>query len=77
MSKLVIPINNTMTSAPPFTRKKLQCKSVLKAYPSPCSGTKKLNLRLIHLNAGEGKKKKKEHGQFISICFSNSLLQPV
>ena len=48
-----------MTSAPPFTRKKLQCKSVLKAYPSPCSGTKKLNLRLIHLNAGEGKKKEK------------------
>lgn len=60
MSKVVIPINNTMTSALPFTCKKHQCKRLLKAYPSPCSCTKKLNLSLIHLNAGEGKKKKKE-----------------
>lgn len=58
MFKVVIPINNTMTSALPFTCKKHQCKRLLKAYPSPCSCTKKLNLSWSI--SMKGKKKKKE-----------------
>lgn len=54
-----------MTSAPPFTDKKHWGKRVLKAYPSPFSGTKKPNLSLIHLNAGKGEEKKKKRARTV------------